>query len=129
MVTRQERSIGKSKTGKRHIPDFLAKDKNGKLVTFECKGVADINAINCQICLYPPKYLNHKKVRNFLIATYITNDCKKEAKRKGIEVFETDLKFKKVTTKALSDSSYNILERLHFKLDCCILFRASCNFR
>lgn len=89
-LTRQETSIDEN-----NRPDFLAKDRNGKHVTFECKGFADEKAID-QINRYPSKYHNRKKFRRFLIATYITNDCKKEAKRNGIEVFETYLKSKKV---------------------------------
>lgn len=74
-------------------PDFLAIDKSGTKVIIECKGYADKEAIK-KIKIYRSKY--PKASRCFLIASQISDECKKEALKNQIEVFETDLIFKKI---------------------------------
>jgi hypothetical protein len=88
-ISHEEKSINEQ-----NRPDFLAKDKNGTPVIIECKGYADSETIK-QIKRYRSNY--PKASRCFLIATRISEDCKKEATKNGIEVFEVDLDFNKIT--------------------------------
>lgn len=88
-IIHEEKSINEQ-----NRPDFLAKDKNGTTVIIECKGDADSETIK-QIKRYRSNY--PKASRCFLIATRISEDCKKDAARNGIEVFEVDLDFNKIT--------------------------------
>lgn len=89
-ITHEEKSINEQ-----NRPDFLAKDKNGTSVIIECKGYAESETIK-QIKRYRSNY--PKASRCFLIAMRISEDCKKEAARNGIEVFEVDLNFNKITS-------------------------------
>jgi RecB family endonuclease NucS len=89
-ITHEEKPINEQ-----NRPDFLAKDKNGISVIIECKGYADNETIK-QIKRYRSNY--PKSSRCFLIATQLSDDCKKEARRNEIEVFEVDLNFNKITS-------------------------------
>lgn len=82
-----------SQIDEQNRPDFLAVDKRGTKVIIECKGFADKDDIK-QIKRYRLNY--PKTSRCFLIASHISDECKKEAIKNNIEVFEVDLIFQKI---------------------------------
>lgn len=86
-----EVSIGKQK---RSRPDFIAKDKRGRTVLIECKGIAGEKAIE-QIKDYEKRYGRGKKSRLMLVAFKIKEACKPKARKENIELIECDLSFKK----------------------------------
>lgn len=84
------------RTSKTDQPDFVARDKNGKKVIIECKGYAC--PIDCDQLDRYGKSLAKEKPRLMLVAFRIDDGCLKEAERNSqIELFECDLKFKKVS--------------------------------
>lgn len=76
-------------------PDFIAKDRDNRTVLIECKGYAVP-----QDCGQLERYgegLEKKNPRLMLVAFRIDDGCLKEAKNNPqMELFECDLKFKKV---------------------------------
>jgi len=92
VIKSAEIAIGKPK---KTIPDFMAKDIEGKDVLIECKGSAGESAIE-QIKGYEKEY-GKKDVRLMIVAFRISNTCRKMARDAGnIELFECDLSFHKI---------------------------------
>jgi predicted Mrr-cat superfamily restriction endonuclease len=79
---------------KENRPDFIATDSKRKKVIIECKGWAHVNAVE-QILNYKKQY-GHVKPRLMLIAFKIDSECKKAAKKEGIEIIECELEFSKL---------------------------------
>ncbi len=87
-ITHEENHINEG-----NKPDFMAKDKNGSKVIIECKGIAEKKDIK-QIKRY--RLNSHQKSRCFLIASQISDECRKEALKNQIEIFEVGLVFKRI---------------------------------
>lgn len=87
-ITKAERAI--SETDR---PDFLAEDRSGKMVVIECKSTANSDNLE-QLERYGRTY---KAARLFLVAFYVTGECKEAAKKNPrIEIFECGLTFTKL---------------------------------
>ncbi len=69
-------------------PDFIAADSTGKKVLVECKGTASAAACD-QLLRYREAYRG--KPRMILVAFSFDNECKKQAKKNGIELIECHL--------------------------------------
>jgi len=88
-----EIAIGKQKKSR---PDFVAEDKQGRIVLIECKGTADTRTFE-QIQDYGKAYGKGKNPRLFIVAFRITEPCRVAARKAGnIELFECDLDFHKI---------------------------------
>jgi len=88
-----EIAIGKMK---RPRPDFIAEDKEGRIVLIECKGTAGENAVE-QVQGYRKEYGGGTEPRLVIVAFRITDSCRLAARKAGnIELVECDLDFQKI---------------------------------
>jgi predicted Mrr-cat superfamily restriction endonuclease len=88
-----EIAIGKQRKAR---PDFIAEDKNGRIVLIECKGIAGESAVE-QVKEYEEQYGKGKDVRLMIVAFRINQVCRKSALKAGnVELFECDLNFHKI---------------------------------
>ena len=88
-------SESEEKTTASDRPDFIAKDKDNQTVLIECKGYAVPQ--DCEQLERYGEGLEKKNPRLMLVAFRIDDGCLKEAKNDPqMELFECDLKFKKV---------------------------------
>jgi hypothetical protein len=89
-IRNAEVSVGRSTSR----PDFIAEDKRGRAVLIECKAVADVKTVE-QLEDYKRKFGRGKDPRLFIVASRITEDCFKMAKARSIELFESELSFRR----------------------------------
>jgi hypothetical protein len=82
-------------TSKTDRPDFIAKDKNGRAVVIECKGNAYPG--DCDQLEQYRKNLAKENPRLMLIAFRMDDGCLEVAKNAGMELYECDLKFTRIT--------------------------------
>jgi len=76
-------------------PDFIARDSSGQAVIIECKGTAHHEDCE-QLERYGKNYAKGN-ARLILVAFKITDECLLSARKStGIELFECDLKFRKI---------------------------------
>jgi len=93
IVKKAEVAIGKQR---RPRPDFIAEDKEGRIVLIECKGTAGENAVD-QIEGYRKEYGKGKDSRSMIVAFRINEACRLAARKAGnVELIECDLEFHKI---------------------------------
>lgn len=92
-LTGAEHSISQSER-----PDFIAVDKHGCTVVIECKGTAKER--DCEQLERYGRSFKPKSPRLMLIAFKFDERCERMAKKKGLELVECDLRFKKVTKRS-----------------------------
>lgn len=75
-------------------PDFIAIDRNERTVIIECKGTAKER--DCEQVERYGKTFKSKNPRLMLVAFKFQEGCEKAAKKRGLELVECELRFKKV---------------------------------
>jgi hypothetical protein len=92
-IKHAEVAIGEQK---RAIPDFIAKDRRGRTVLIECKGIAGEASVR-QIKDYEKEYSKGENSRLIIFAFRVNKACRLAAKKeRNVELVECDLDFQKI---------------------------------